>query len=381
MSQRSRIPGSEEACLHGGDFFKAIGEGFEHLEQRSGVINADVLDAWFPPAPGVIATLREHLPWLLQTSPPTMSEGLTHAIARARGLQPEAVLPAGGSSNLIFLALRHWLTPSSRALVLDPTYGEYPHVLEHLVGCRVERLPLQRADGYALDPERLARALQPGYDLVALVNPNSPTGRMVDRADLERVLSRAPERTRFWIDETYVDYAGAGQSLESFAVASSNVIVCKSMSKVYALSGARVAYLAGPPHLLADLRRLTPPWAVSLVGQVAGVRALEDPDYYTARWHETAALQADLARGLGSLGLEVQPSTANFLLFHLPESGPTAAEVQERCRARGLYLRDAGTVSSQLGDRCLRTAVKCAETNSRIVEILARVLQSGGPAG
>lgn len=363
------------ACPHGGDFFKAVGEEFDHLEQRSDVINADVLDAWFPPAPGVVSTLREYLPWLLQTSPPTQSEGLTRAIARARGLEADSVLPAGGSSNLIFLALRQWLTPGSRALVLDPTYGEYAHVLEHLVGCRVDRFPLFREDAYAVVPGRLGEALARGaYDFVALVNPNSPTGQVINRPDLERILAAAPSRTRFWIDETYTDYAGPGQSLERFAAASENVVVCKSMSKVYALSGARVAYLAGPPALLGELRRLTPPWAVSLLGQVAGVRALEDPAYYAGRWQETAVLRDELASRLRGLGLDVQPSTANFLLFHLPETGPTAAEVQERCRARGLYLRDGGTITPHLGDRCLRTAVKSAETNARILEILAGAL-------
>src|SRR6266576_385362 len=63
-------------------------------------------------------------------------------------------------------------------------------------------------------------------------------------------------------------------------VRSENVIVCKSMSKVYALSGARVAYLCAGPHQLEELRALTPPWVVSLPAQVAAVRALNDPAYY-----------------------------------------------------------------------------------------------------
>jgi len=67
----------DDGCFHGGAFFKAIGVEFEHLERRHHVINADVLDAWFDPAPKVIAALVEKLPWLLRTSPPTNAEGLT----------------------------------------------------------------------------------------------------------------------------------------------------------------------------------------------------------------------------------------------------------------------------------------------------------------
>src|SRR5262245_16704211 len=72
------------ACFHGGAFFAAIGERFDHLERIQGIINADVLDAWFPPAPGVVAALQEQLPWLLRTSPPTGCDGMIQSIALAR---------------------------------------------------------------------------------------------------------------------------------------------------------------------------------------------------------------------------------------------------------------------------------------------------------
>lgn len=164
-----------------------------------------MLDAWFPPAPGVLESLREHLPWLLRTSPPTACEGLVETIAERRGVAPENILPGAGSSDLIFRALRHWLTPVSHVLILDPTYGEYAHVLERVIGCTVDRLTLSCEDGYVVDLPRLEAALADGYDLVVLVNPNSPTGRHVPRAQLERALRRVPLGTRVWVDETYVE--------------------------------------------------------------------------------------------------------------------------------------------------------------------------------
>src|SRR6185436_3843880 len=109
------------------------------------------------------------------------------------------------------------------------------------------------------------------YDWVVFVNPNSPTGRHIQRDQLEKVIQRSPQRTRFWVDETYIEYIGCEQSLGKFAARASNVVVCKSMSKVYALSGLRVAYLCAAPQMLEELRSFTPPWAVSLLAQVAGV--------------------------------------------------------------------------------------------------------------
>lgn len=364
------------ACFHGGAFFSAIGERFDTLERSDSIINADVLDAWFPPSPRAVDALQHHLPWLLRTSPPTACEGLVEAIAQARGVKPGNVLPGAGSSDLIFRALREWLTPQSHALILDPTYGEYAHVLERVIGCTVDRLPLSREMNYAVDLPRLESALSDGYDLVVLVNPNSPTGRHIPRMELERLLRNLPPQTRVWVDETYVDYLGAGQSLESFAAQSENVLVCKSMSKVYALSGARVAYLCAGPHQLEALRAITPPWVVSLPAQVAAVRALEDPDYYSARYAETRNLRETFAGELRTFDWDIVPGVASFLLCHLPDDGLDAATLVHLCREKGLYIRDAAAMGLRLGTHAIRIAVKDSGTNQRMIRIISEVSKS-----
>jgi len=355
-------------CFHGGAFFEAIGDGFENLHRSASVINADVLDAWFPPSPRVIGALNEYLPWLLRTSPPVGCEGLIRTIAETRGVDSDCILAGAGSSSLIYLALREWLSLHSRVLLPDPTYGEYAHVLEKVIRCRVDRLTLTRDDHYRLDPRRLQRA---GYELIVLVNPNSPTGAHVRRDALEDFLRDVPATTLVWIDETYVEYVGADQSLEQFAVTRENVVICKSMSKVYALSGARCAYLCASPHLLERLRSITPPWAVSLTGQVAAVAALRDPDYYAERYRQTHELRTRLRDDLIQLGLDVMPSTANFLLCHLPKDGPSAADVVARCRQSGLFIRDTATMGVR---DAIRIAVKDLTTIERMTEIVSGAL-------
>lgn len=363
-------------CFHGGGFFRDVGEDFRSLALRKEIINADVLDAWFSPAPGVLESLTDHLDWLVRTSPPTGCEGLIQSIATARGIPVSRILPGSGSSDLIFLAFGQWLTSESRVLLLDPTYGEYFHVCEQVIRCQLERFPLRREDGFQLDPDLLTRRLaKEDFDLVVIVNPNSPTGRHLPRPELERLIETAPVSTRFWIDETYVEYAGKDQSLENFACGQDNVVVCKSMSKVYALSGVRSAYLCASPGLLESLRALTPPWAVSLPGQVAAVKALDDPKYYQQKYQLTAEARDELADDLQQLGLEVIPGVANFLLTFLPENGPNAAKVAEKCRLLGVHLRDASNMGSQLGAHALRIAVKSTEQNQLIIAALKQVLQ------
>ncbi len=295
-------------------------------------------------------------------------------IARVRGVSEECLLPGAGSSDLMFLTLPRWLESNSRVLILDPSYGEYAHILERLIGCRLQRVLLSRGDNYQPDLAAIDQQLAEGFDLVVLVNPNSPTGRHIPRADLQDLIRRNSS-TRFWIDETYVEFLSMDESLEQFAAASKNVVVCKSMSKVYALSGARVAYLCGPSHVIRSLRSSTPPWAVSLPAQVAAVMALRDPDYYLRRYQETHALREDLCRLLGGL-LDLVPSTTNFVLGHLNPNSPDASSVIAACREQGLFLRDVGSMSARPSQRMIRIAVKDATTNLRMVDILRSVLSA-----
>ncbi len=366
-----RRPGS---CYHGGAFFDAIGDELDRLDAKEEIINADVLDAWFDPAPAVLDGMRKHLPWLLRTSPPTQCEGLQRVLARERGVDSSNILPGAGSSDLIFLGLRHWLDASSRVLILDPMYGEYAHVLKHVIGCTVHRLDLPRGRNYEVDLDELAGRIRDRYDWVVLVNPNSPTGRHVGRDSLEAILTHAPRSTRFWIDETYVEYAGPSCSLEPFAAASQNVVICKSMSKVYALSGARCAYLCGPAHMLDELRPISPPWAVSLPAQMAACEALRNKSYYEGRWAETHVLREQLAAGLEALGWDVVPGCANFLLCHLPPRQPNAAKLVAACRARGLFIRDVANMGSCFDERTVRVAVKDRRTNRDMLERLAAAI-------
>ena len=103
------------------------------------------------------------------------------------------------------------------------------------------------------------------------------------------------------------------------------------------------------------------------------MNALRDPQYYAARYRETARLRESLAAGLKELGWEVLPGIANFLLCHLPAEGPAAASVTAACRRRGLFVRDAALMGTRLGTHTLRIAVKDAATNRQMLEILGEV--------
>ena len=364
-----------DSCFHGGAFFEGIGVEFNNLDEKDNIISADVLDAWFPPAPKIQEVIQSYLPWIIKTSPPTNSEGYIKTISEHRTLNRESILPGAGSSDLIFRIFNQWLRPSSKVLILDPTYGEYSHILNKIIKCKVERLELKREEGYNINIDKLREKLNQKFDLFVWVNPNSPTGLHINKNEVERLLLNNKGCERIWIDETYVEYAGREQTLERFAEKSNNVFVCKSMSKVYALSGLRAAYLCANPNNIRPLKRITPPWAISLPAQIAATYALKQEDYYIKKYQETHELRDKLKLQLKQIGIdEIIPGIANFIMFHVGNDKFSASRIVNECKLKKLYLRDLSGMGTSFEDDAIRMAVKDLNTNNKMIAILRECL-------
>lgn len=360
--------------FHGGQFFHSIGLDFSQLGRSEQVINADVLDAWFDPSPRVLAAIREYLPFVLRTSPPIYSEGLTETISKVRGIARESILPGGGSSDLIFSLFPRIIGRGERALILDPMYGEYQHILENVLGAAVTRFELTKAQNFSVDPDLLIlmiRRVKP--KVVVLVNPNSPTGNHLPKAEVLRVIRSVSPATQFVVDETYVEYVGREESLETEATEVRNLVVIKSMSKVYALSGARVGYMVASEAIVNQLSVALRPWAVSLCGQIAAVEALKDSEYYEERYADTHLLRRELTEMLSSQpDTKVYPSVANFVLVELLGEGVTAERVVRTLIDEDIYIRNVDSMSTGFGNRFVRIAVKDGKKNRRVVEAFLR---------
>jgi histidinol-phosphate/aromatic aminotransferase/cobyric acid decarboxylase-like protein len=356
-------------AFHGGAFWEAVGPDFGRLDKLDQVISADVLDAWFPPCPGAMEVLQTMAGAICRTSPPADGEGLVRAIATARSLNESQIVLGAGSSSLIFTAFREWFGSGSTALILEPTYGEYAHVLEAVIGARVERWAVPMDEPPCLD--RLIRRLSVSPPaLLVLINPNNPTGRYFTPEGILSIVRSVPSHTVIWVDEAYLEYVPSAVSMEAWVEHYPNLVICKSLSKVYALSGLRVAYLACSPDRAEGISRITPPWAVSLPAQIAAVRALADNSYYQARYTETALRRRGLAQDLARLDLgKVIETDLNFVL--LRPDRMSAESLVSSAAHEGVYLRD---LSSMGAPGWVRIAVKDPSGCEQIVRTLQAML-------
>jgi histidinol-phosphate/aromatic aminotransferase/cobyric acid decarboxylase-like protein len=364
----------QDKATHGGDFFQAIGVDLGSLERADEVISADVLDAWYDPSPRVLEQIHAHLAFLVRTSPPTHAEGLKAAIAASRDISPENIVVGAGTSSLMFTVLPELVGPGDHVVLLDPSYGEYRHIFENVIPCRTSFLELQPREGFSVDVNALAD-LASEAKLIILVNPNSPTGVCSKRIDLQRLLSLLEPETRVWIDETYIDFVSGHESMEDLVAMDSRIIIAKSMSKFYALSGLRLGYLVLSTELAARIERATPPWNIGLVAQLAGVLAIDDP-YYPRKVAETHQLRSALVTGLEGLGLHAFQSETNFVLCRLPNG--SAHQLVQLCAKDKVFIRDCGSISHRFEDSYVRIAVKPQNQLELILRTIGTHLREAG---
>ena len=135
------------------------------------------------------------------------------------------------------------------------------------------------------------------------------------------------------------------------------------MSKCYALSGLRVAYLAGN---VENFKKYIPPWSVSLPAQLAAIEALKDIDYYSGMYKNVHENRINMENNLIEANFEVFKGSANFFLVFLKKY--SNSEFLERCRQLGVFLRDVTNMGIE--SNCIRIAVKTPEENIKIIKTI-----------
>lgn len=363
-------------AFHGGNSFASIGYAFEELPKSKTIIRADVLDAWFPPTPKALRKMKQYLAFILKASPPTHSEGLIQTISHYQNIPQDNILVGGGSSDIMFILFPQLLQRRDRVLILDPMYGEYAHIFERVIHNHVSRFVLPKENNFTLPTDKFIRTIKTlGPKLVAMVNPNSPTGQLVEKSQLLHILKSIPKQTYFLIDEAYIDYANPTQSMEQVTRKFPNLIVLKTMSKAYALSGARVGYMIANKKIINTIKPHTPPWAVSTPAQVAAIEALKDQEYYTNRYAQTKQLTQTLVKQLRQIKeVKTYDTNANYVLIEIIKSNLSAEQVVHTLAQKNVFVRNCDSMSAQFKNRFIRIAVQDAKANEMIIEALKLAL-------
>ncbi|MCE8023493.1 threonine-phosphate decarboxylase CobD [Billgrantia aerodenitrificans] len=291
------------------------------------------------------------------------------AIARAEELPAEQVRLTNGGAEAIFLAAALLARQGvSRAAIVQPTFGEYTRACRHY-GIAVEHVELA-GERFELDEARAAEAMRAAGALF-LCRPNNPTGTLIERERIERLLAAAQRHgATLVVDEAFVDFVTPDERLTPLLARFDNLLLLRSMTKLYAIPGLRLGYLLGSATVVGRIGELQPPWSVNALAAGLVAPLLADRDYLarTRAWLD--AERPWLHAELEALGLDVVPSHANFLLFRDAhgESMPALLEHLARC---GILARHTHNFIGLEG-AWLRVAVRSRKENAQLVEAITR---------
>ncbi len=287
-------------------------------------------------------------------------------VAEHLQLKPEQVLLTNGVDEAIHVLCQTYLDEGSELLLPVPTYSMY-EVYASATGATVIPVQAERAD-FAFPYDRVVAAITPRTRVIALANPNSPTGTAVHREQILTIARRAPQAIVL-ADEAYFHFFGESV-IDCVGTAEyPNLVVARTFSKAYGLAGLRLGLLAAAPQIMHWLRRVISPYSVNALALACLPPALQDTAYLDWYVGEVKAARTELYAVCEELHVRTWPSDANFVLL---EIGAKHREFTRGMHERGVLVRDR---SADPGcDGCVRVTVGTREQMYRSHETLRSVL-------
>ena len=255
-----------------------------------------------------------------------------------------------GVDEAIHVLFEAFLDADDELLLPVPTYTMY-EVYASATDARIAAI--QAANDLQFPFMRLLAAITPKTKIIALANPNSPSGSVATREQLLTIAQAAPHALVL-VDEAYFHFHG--ETVIDQVGAIPNLVVARTFSKAYGLAGLRIGLLAGPVALMRWVRRVLSPYSVNSLALACLPAALGDEAYLNWYVHEVLAARSDFEKALDSAGLRRWPSRANFILV---EIGEKHAEFVRIMREAGVLVRDR---SNDPGcDGCVRITIGTRE--------------------
>jgi histidinol-phosphate aminotransferase len=317
-------------------------------------------------SPRVIEQLRHLKPEQMACYPER--EPVERQVATFFGLQPEQVLLTNGVDEAIHLVCEAYLEPKDQAVIVVPTFAMY-QICAAATGARVLSIPADK-DFRFPTTKVMAHTTAPETRLIAIANPNNPTGAVAPVEDLLLIARSAPQAAVL-VDEAYFEFHG--ESLLEYAGKVQNLFIARTFSKAYGLASLRVGMLAGAAEQMQSLRRESSPYNVNGVALACLPAALADQEYIQRYVNEVQASRSLMEQEFLELGIPFWPSRANFVLACI---GPSHADFVRAMKARGILVRDRST---DVGcDGCVRITAGWLEHTECFLEAIRETLREIG---
>jgi histidinol-phosphate aminotransferase len=288
-------------------------------------------------------------------------------VAKSLNVSATELLLTNGVDEAIHLLCEAYLESGDEALVVVPTFAMY-EIFARATGARITQVA---AGGeFSFPTAAVLKHIGPNTRLIAIANPNNPTGAAADLEDLLKIAHAAP-KAAILVDEAYYEFHG--ETLLGKWRECENVFVARTFSKAYGLAGLRAGVLMGNAEQMSMVRKVASPYNVNAVALACLPEALSDSAYVDAYVRQAREGRALLEEALTSLGVPFWPSRANFVLMRL---GEVNSAFVRRMREQGILVRDRSRDPGCEG--CVRITLGSMEQTKKLLPILQTTLEEIG---
>ncbi len=345
--------------VHGGDVYTANGKN--NLVDYSANINPLGLPQSVKKA--IVKSINGCVDY-----PDPFCRRLSAKLADFLAVPQEYIFFSNGAADVLF-KLAMALHPQ-QALLLAPTFADYEKALRS-VGCKINYYLLHEKNNFVPQADILNQ-LTPDLDMVVICNPNNPTGKLIDKGLLEKIIAKCSAlNIRILIDECFMDFVAEEKAYSMIPLLAENkqLIILKAFTKTYAMPGLRLGYcLTADASLVLRLHECGQDWNVSTPAQEAGIAALDETEYVKKAKALIKKERLYLTTALNRLEAKTYGSEANYIFFKMQQP----EDLKERLAQKGFLIRSCANYHNLHGNY-YRIAVKRHADNKRFVKALKEV--------
>lgn len=290
---------------------------------------------------------------------------LIKAVATRAGVAQSQVVLGNGSNDVLDLIARVFLAPGRSAIFAQHAFAVYP-LATLSTGAELIAVP---AKNYGHDLAAMRAAIRPDTRLIWIANPNNPTGNFLPYPEVRAFLESVPKDVVVVLDEAYNEYLPPADRVDvaGWIKDFPNLVVCRTMSKIYGLAGLRIGYALASDEVADLMNRVRQPFNVNNLALAGALAALDDDEFLRASYDLNQRGMAQILAGLERLGLEVIKPHGNFVTFKVGDG----AAVNQKLLRQGVIVRPIGGYGLP---EWLRVTIGSEPENLRFLEALEKAL-------
>lgn len=293
----------------------------------------------------------------------------------------ENIIFGNGSVELIRLFCFVFLSKGDRVLIPVPTFGEY-EFSSKISGAQCDFIYLLSENDFKLNIDEIINSTAKKTKAIFLCNPNNPTGKLIPRLELIKLLDFAKQKKILvFVDEAFIDFSeGLEEKSAVYSITEyENLFVLRSLTKMYGLAGLRIGFGIGSPEIIRYMKNASIPWNVNYLAQKALICALKDKKHVLKTKEMVLNEKVYIFKKLNELSdasLKVFETDCNFLLIDISKYGINSILFKKKMLEKGVLIRDCSSFRG-LDNRYVRIAIKTRSENRKMLNAFKEVIKEG----